>query len=183
MACQAQFGVFNVCGDLIFPGGADKTFYVGYVGDLTTPFSLTQSGTITSLTFKAYKGFVKFEGQKYAHKYDWEYQKGAGGNGFYLHKATVKLIALSTQDDVEIQRLQQAQDAFILTRNNNDQFIIVGGGNGLSGSAGPLGSTGMAATDDVSDTVILEGAEKTKPLRFLVTDVAATLTYLDARVI
>lgn len=183
MGCQAQYGISNVCGDLLFPGGADKDFYVGYTTDLSAPISGVQSGVISSLSFYAYKGLVKFEGQKYAHKYDWSYQKGAGGNGYWMHRATVKLITLSTQDDVELQRLLQAQNAFIISKNNNDQYKIYGYGNGLTGIAGDVGTTGQAAGDDVTDTVILEGAEKTKPLHFLVTSSILTQAYLDARVI
>lgn len=181
MACEVQYGIGIVCGDLNFPGGADKDFYVGYTSSLSAPISGTQSGPISTLSFSAYKGLVKFEGQKYAHKFDWVWQKGAGGNGYWLHRSTVKLIALNTQDDVEIQRLLQAQNAFIIFRNNNDQFLISGYGQGMTGMAGDVGTTGQAAGDDVSDTVILEGAEKTKPIRFDVGTPATTLAYLEAR--
>lgn len=181
--CQVQYGINLACGDLLFPAGVNPDFYVGYVSDLSAPISGVQSGVISTLSFKSYKGLVKFSGQKFAHKMDWPYAKGAGGNGFFTHRATVKLIALSTQDDVEIQRLLQAQDAFIAWRNNNDAFFISGYGQGLTGMPGDVGTSGMAAADDVTDTVILEGAEKTKPVRFLVTNPAATVTYLDARVI
>jgi hypothetical protein len=100
-----------------------------------------------------------------------------------MHRATVKLIALNTQDDVEIQRLLQAQDAFVVWRNNNDAFFISGYGQGLTGMPGDVGTSGVAAADDVSDTVILEGAEKTKPLRFDTGSVTANVSYLNARVI
>lgn len=183
MACQVQYGISIVCGDLNFPGGVNPDFYVGYTTDLSSPISGVQSGVISSLSFSAYKGLVKFEGQKFAHKFDWSFTKGAGGNGYWMHRATVKLIALSTQDDVEVQRLLQAQNAFVVWRNNNDQFFVSGYGQGLSGAAGDVGTSGVAAADDVSDTIILEGAEKTKPLRFDVGTVATTLSYLNARVI
>jgi len=183
MACRVQYGTTLVCGDLNFPAGADKDFYIGYVSDLSAPISGVQAAPVSTLSFSAYRGLVKFEGQKFAHKYDWVYVKGAGGNGFWTHRSTVKLIALSTQDDVEIQRLLQAQDAFTIYRNNNDQFFINGYGNGLTGMPGDVGTTGQAAADDVSDTVILEGAEKTKPIRFDVGTVATTLAYLNARII
>lgn len=181
--CKVQYGIGLVCGDLNFPGGASPDFYVGYTDELSAAISSSQSGPISSLAFQAYKGLVKFEGQKFAHKFDWPLAKGAGGNVYWIHRATVKLLALNTQDDVEVQRLLQAQNAFIIWRNNNDQFFISGYGQGLTGMAGDVGTSGVAAADDVSDTIILEGAEKTKPLRFLVTDVATTIAYLNARVI
>lgn len=183
MGCKVQYGISNVCGDLLFPSGANKDFYVGYVSDLSTRFSNTQSAVISTINFKAYSGLVKFEGQKYAHAFSSEFTKAAGGNASFVHRAVVKLISLSTQDDVEIQRLLQAQDAFIIYRDNNDKFFISGYGNGLRGIAGPVQTTGQAAGDDVTDNVTLEGEEKTKPLRFLVTDVATTITYLNNRII
>ncbi len=182
MACNVQRGVSNACGDILFAGGADQDFYVGYVSDLGTKIPTTQTGVITSLSFVAYAGLVKFSAQKLAHKFDWEAQKGAGGNIFFLHRATLKLIALSVQDDVEVQRLLQAQDAFIINKNNNGSYLIYGPKNGMSAASGN-GTTGQAFADDVSDTVVLEGPEITKPLRFLVTDESTTKAYLDARVI
>lgn len=168
--CKTQYGIDLVCGDLIFPSGADKTFYVGYKSELSTQILLAQSADIASLAFAAYGGLRKFSGVKYAHIFASELQKAAGGNIMYLHRATVKLISLSTQDDIEIQRLQQATDAFIVYKDNNDKKYIIGAGNGLAGVAGPLQSTGQNPGDDVSDNIILEGLEKTKPLRFSGTD-------------
>lgn len=183
MGCKVQYGVNNVCGDILYPSGADKDFWVGYVSDLGTRFSQTQSGVISSISFVAYAGLVKFEGQKFAHNFSSELQVGAGGNISILHKAAIKLITQSTQDDVEVQRLCQAIDAFIIYQNNNEQFFILGPAKGLRAVAGPLQSTGQNMGDDITDNVTLEGVEKVKPLRFLVTDTATTLSYLNARVI
>lgn len=181
--CRVQYGIGLDCGDLLFPGGVAPDFYVGYVRDLGTPISLTQAAAVSTLSFVAYRGLVKFSGQKYAHKFDTAYAEGAGGNGYFTHRGTVKLLALSTQDDVEIQRLLQAQDAFVVFQNNNGQWLIAGAGQGMSGMPGDVVTTGQAAGDDVTDTVILEGAEKTKFIRFDVGTPATTLAYLEARVV
>ena len=181
--CRVQSGITIACGDLSFPGGVFPDFYVGYVRDLSTPISTTQAAAVSTLAFVAYRGLVKFEGQKYSHKADWEWQKGGGGNGFFLQRFTAKLTSLSTQDDVEIQRLLQAQDAFIIWRDNNDAFRISGAKNGLASIAGAVGSSGMAQGDEILDTITLEGAEATKPIRFDVGTVATTLSYLEARIV
>lgn len=182
--CKAQYGTRLVCGDLLFPGGAYPDFWVGYISDLGTPISGVQSAPISSLSFVAYTGLVRFDGQKFAHAFSSAWNKGAGGNGYFTHRSIVKLLALSTQDDVEIQRLLQAQDAFIVYGNNNDQLFISGYGKGLASVPGDLTTTGVAAGDDVTDTVTLEGAEKTKPVRFdSGSGFAASVAYLNARVI
>jgi hypothetical protein len=181
--CKVLYGINTVCGDNLFPGGADKDFWVGYVSDLSTRISSTQIGPISALTFANYGGLVKFEANKFSHKFDWAFTKGAGGNIGFTHRAIVKVMPLNTQDDVEVQRLLQAQDAFIIYQNNNDQFFIMGAQKGLTSVAGEIGTTGTTTADDVTDTITLEGSEKTKPLRFLVTDVATTLLYLNNRVI
>lgn len=182
MACKAVYGISNVCGDLLFPGGADPVFYVGYLSDLGTQISLTQTGDIASLQFQAYRGLVKFEGPKFAHNFTYEVGRGPGGNIWYVHKAMVKLVALSTVDDVEAQRLTQASDAFIIYQNNNQQFKIMGAGRGLSAEAGPMGGTGTDANADVADTINLTGAEKTKPLNFFATSYTNTISLLDGYV-
>ncbi len=182
--CKASRGISNACGDQLFAGGVDSDFYVGYISDLSTRFSLTQAADISSLAFTAYNGLVKFQGNKFIHEGKWPFIKGAGGNGFYQQEFSAKLIALSTQDDVEMQRLQQATDAFVIVKNNNGSFLIFGAGNGLISMPSPGGNTtGVQAADDVSDNVLLQGAEKTKPLRFFVTDEVTTVAYLNARVI
>jgi len=183
MGCKAQLGISVSCGDLNFASGADKTFWLGYVSDLASNFSTAQTGFITSMSFKAYSGLVKFEGVKFSHQFSSEATKSAGGNRSIVHKAAIKLLALSTQDDVEVQKLIQAEDVFIVYRNNNNQFFIAGYGVGMSYDPGPVNSTGVGQGDDVSTTINLSGVESTLPLRFLVTDVATTVAYLDARVI
>lgn len=181
--CKVLYGIQTVCGDNLRTGGADRGFWVGYVSDLSTRIPSTQIGVVSSLAFAGYNGLVKFEGNKFAHKFDWAVSKGAGGNLAFIHRAILKLLPLNTQDDVEIQRLVQAQDAFIIYQDNNDEFYIMGAQKGLSVVAGELGTTGQNTGDDISDTVTLEGAEKTKPLRFFVTDVATTILYLNNRVV
>jgi len=59
----------------------------------------------------------------------------------------------------------------------------MGAQKGLTMVPGELNTTGQAVTDDVTTTVTLEGAEKTLPLRFFVTDVATTILYLNNRVV
>lgn len=182
--CKSLYGIRNVCGDLLQIGGLDPDFYVGYISDLSTRFSLTQTAVISSLAFSAYNGLVKFNGNKFWHQAAWPFVLGGGGFGFYQQSFTARLLALSIQDDVESQRLQQAQDAFIIVKHNSLGFLILGAGNGLRGMASPGGNaSGLNAEDDVTDQILLQGAERTKPLRFLVTDEATTVAYLDARVI
>lgn len=180
--CKVLYGVNNACGDIIFPGGADKDWYVGYVSELSSKIPITQLSVVSSLSFQAYTGLVKFSSTKLALKFDWEFVKGAGGNGFYRHTANLKVISLSVQDDVEVQKLLQAQDAFIINKNNNGSYLIYGPSNGFTATAGN-GTTGQAFEDDTSDSIVLQAPERTKPLRFLVTDEATTSAYLDARVI
>lgn len=181
--CKVQFGVSLVCGDLLRSSGVDKDFYVGYISDLGTRFDLTQTGSISSIHFAAYNGLVKFEGQKFSHKFDWELQKAAGGTLSYLHRAIVKMLPLSTRDDVEVQRLTQAQDAFIVFQDNNSDFFIVGAGKGLTAIAGAIGTTGQAQGEDISSTITLEGSEKTLFLRFSAGTVTQTVNLLNSYVV
>lgn len=179
--CKVVVGINNVCGDLLQASGADKDFWVGYVSDLGTRFSLAQTASIGSISFLAYMGLVKFEGQKFSNSFGAELVKGAGGSISYKHTGTVKLMRLSTTDDVEFQRLTQAQDAFIVYQDNNESFFILGPSKGLTAVAGPISTTGVSAGEDVMSSVSFEGNEKVLPLRFsLGTTTSAIITYLDS---
>lgn len=181
--CKVQFGISTVCGDLLQVSGLDKDFWVGYVSDLSTRISLTQTGDIASLAFAAYNGLYKFEAQKFSHVASYDLQKGAGGTISYLHRVAVRLMNQSTRDDVEIQRLTQAQDAFIVVQDNNENFFIYGPSNGLTSVAGALRTSGQNSGEDTSTLITMEGAEKVLPLRFNAGSTATTVALLDGYVV
>lgn len=178
--CKGVYGIQNVCGDLLQASGADKDFFTGYISDLGTWFDLTQSAVISSISFVAYAGLQLWQGQKFSHVFDWELAKGAGGSISYTHKAKVKLMALSVQDDIEIQRLSQAQDAFIIWQDNNNNFFIHAPGKGMLAMAGPLASTGEGPGLDRQTIISLEGNEKVLPLRFSTGTAQQTYAYLTS---
>lgn len=183
MGCKAVSGITNVCGDLLQASGADKNFYVGYVSDLGASISLTQTGAISTLAFTAYNGLVKFEGFPSSHSFSHELMKGAGGSISYKHMCNVHLMPLSTTDDVEVQRLSQAQDAFFIFQGNNEDFYILGPGKGLHVIAGAMRTSGVNPGEDVTTSLSFEGNEKVVPLRFsLGTTTAAIISYLDGLV-
>lgn len=181
--CKVQFGITNVCGDLLQVSGMDKDFWVGYVSDLSTRISLNQTAAISSLAFAAYNGLYKFESQKFSHVASYDLQKGAGGTISYLHRVAVRMMNLSTRDDVEVQRLTQAQDAFFVMQDNNESFFIYGPSKGLTAIAGALRTSGQNSGEDVSTLITLEGSEKVLPLRFDAGSTSATLTLLNGYVV
>jgi len=181
--CKVVTGINNVCGDLLQASGVDKDFWVGYVSDLSVRFSLTQTAPISSIQFIPYNGLIKFEGQKFSHKFDYELLVGAGGGISYTHKGMVKVMNLSTQDDVELQRLTQAQDMFIIIQDNNESLFIYAPSKGFSAVAGPIRSTGENQGEDVLSVVNFIGNEKVLPLRFTTGGtIAADIAYLNGLV-
>jgi hypothetical protein len=179
--CKSVTGINNVCGDLLQASGVDKDFYVGYVSDLSARFSLTQTGAINVITFIPYNGLIRWEGQKYAHKFDYELSVAPGGTISYVHKAMIKTMNLSTQDDVELQRLTQAQDMFIINADNNENIFIYAPSKGFSAVTGPLHTTGQKEGEDVSSTVNFVASEKVVPLRFTLGGTfQADITYLNS---
>ncbi len=181
--CKVQYGVSNVCGDNLFPGGADKDFWVGYISDLSVKFSTTLTAPISSIQFYPYNGLVKFSGRKYAHKFDTEGAVAAGGSISVVHKAMVQLMNLSTQDDLEILRLMQAQDMFIIEQDNNEAFKIFAPTKGFSYVAGPIQTTGQADGESVLSVLNFISSEKVPPLRFTTGGTTqANIDYLDSLV-
>jgi hypothetical protein len=181
--CRVTTGINNVCGDLLQASGVDKDFYAGYCSDLSVRFSLTQTGPVANIQFQPYNGLVKFQGQKFAHKFDSELVVSPGGSISYNHKGMVKLMALNTTDDVEIQRLTQAQDMFIINPDNNENIFIYAPSKGFQAVAGQIKSTGEKAGEDVSSTISFLSNEKVLPLRFTLGGTyLADIAYLDGLV-
>lgn len=180
MGCRVLQDLTLECGDNLYPAGAAGLLWVGYASDLSTPFDLSQAADIQTILFSAYRGLRKLEGVKYAHIFASEGQVGAGGNISIIHRATMKFITRSTQDDRVVQQLMQATDAFIIYQNSAREFFILGP-SGMRYAAGPIQTTGQNPGDDNSDNVILEGTEIVKPLRFRPTGVTDIAAYLNAR--
>lgn len=177
MACKVTSGIVNDCSDLLRVGGIDKQFWVGYLSDLDTQFSLTQSGDIASIDFSVYGGLYKFDGNKFSHSFGSELVVAAGGNKSYKHSFVAKLLTNSTADDKVLQDLNLGNDIFVIVQDNNRDFFILGAGNGLSAVSDVMNS-GQTGDSDASDTVTLEGQELTKPLRFFTTDYQTSLNLL-----
>jgi ribulose bisphosphate carboxylase small subunit len=179
--CKITTGITNTCADLLKVGGVDQTFWVFYLSNLDTQISLLQSADINTLDFGSYGGLFRFDGNKFAHSFGSELVVTPGGNKHYKHTGVVKLLPGSTAEDVQLQTLNLGTDIGIVYQDNNRQFFILGAGNGLSVVSDPQ-STGNTQDSDTTDTVTLEGAETTKPLRFaLGGGYQATLDYLVSR--
>lgn len=179
MACKIETGIVNDCTDLLRVGGISKTFWVGYLSELDTQFSLTQATDITAIDLGAYGGFRRFEGNKFSSSYGSELVVSAGGNKSYKQTFAFKILSNTTADDLTLENLNLGNDIFIVCQDNNKNFLILGAGNGLAvvTDTQNSGSTGDA---DATDAVTLEGQELTKPLRLLITDYQTTLDFLVA---
>jgi len=182
--CKATSGITNTCEDLLRVGGADQTFWVGYLSELTTRFPISQSADVSSLPLSIYKGLRRFDGQKFSHSFGSELVVAQGGNKSYKHTFVGKLLANSTADDVVLQDLALGTDIFIIAQDNNEGFFILGASKGLQAESDTQ-NTGNTGDADASNTITLSGSERTKPLRFRVNQSATsyqdTLNYIQAR--
>lgn len=182
MSCKVSAGVTNACADVTKVSGLSKTFWAGYLSDLDTRFSLTQTADIGTIDFGSYGTLYRFDGAKFAHDWTWELAVASGGNKSFNHTVNVKLTPGSTTDDLNTQKLLLGDDIFIIVEDLNQEFFILGAGNGLTGTAGSGGSGGKEQGGDIADVVTLAGSEKTKPLRFaLAGGYQATLDYIESR--
>lgn len=177
--CKITEGITNLCTDILKVGGAGKTFWVGYLSDLATPFDISQNADLTTIDFAAYGGLYRFDGQKFAHSFGYEVSVASGGNKSFIQTFVWKLFSNSTADDKVIQDLIVGDDIFIVAQDNNQRMFILGAANGLSVSAGTQ-NTGQTGDSDITDNGTLTGQEPTKPLRFNVNDsFAQTLTRIE----
>lgn len=178
--CKAIYGIQNVCGDLLQASGLDKDVYAGYVSDLSIRFPLTQASAISSISFLPYNGLVKFSGQKFSHEASEDLAKAGGGAISFVPKFSLRVMPLSTQDDIEVQILAQAQDIFWVMQDNNENFFIFGASKGMTADPGTLKNFGKAAGEDIITTIAFTGNEKTLPLRFSAGTTAATVALLES---
>lgn len=180
MACKITQGIENTCEDVLGVGGMDPTFWIGYKSDLDTQISLAQTADISQLDFGAYGGLYRFDGQKFQHSFGDELVVSAGGNKSYLHSLVVKLLTKTTEDDVTLQELNLGNDIFAIVQDNNQKFFILGAGSGLS-SVSDTQNSGQTGDSDTTNTVTLQGSERTKKLRFsLGAGYSSTLAYLES---
>lgn len=181
MACKITDGIDFDCTNLLKVGGVQPDFWVGYLSELDTAFSLSQTADINTIDFGAYGGLRRFSGNKFAHSAGSELVVAAGGTKSWRHTFVAKLNADSTADDKTLQDLSLGNDIFIIYPDNNRVFKILGAGNGLSVES-DVENSGQTGDSDTSDTVTLVGQELTKPLRFsLAGGYQATLDYLESR--
>jgi len=180
-SCKITSGISNGCSDLLRVGGLDKTFWLFHKSELDTQIALTQGADINTLDFGAYGGLKRFDGQKFSHQFTSPLVVANTGNRSYAPTVTIKILVGTTAQDVQIQNLNLAQDIVAIVQDNNQNFFIIGAGNGLYVTQDDHGS-GQTGDADQTDTIVLTGAELTRPLRFrLAGGYQATLDYLVSR--
>lgn len=178
--CRVTSSITADCDDLRRVGGVNKRFWVFNTSDTT--FTEDGSNYLNSITFEdIYAGLYEFEGKKKSHSGGYALVKQAGGNTFFQHDVIVKLISTTPADDEVIEELSVA-DVGVILETNNKEFIVYGKDNGLEMTAGTQ-TSGSESASDITDTLTFTGEERKKPRRFLVTDYATTLAYLENLVI
>lgn len=182
MSCKVTAGTSNTCADLLKVSGLGKKFWVTYKSSLDTQISLTQAADINALDLGSYGVLYAFEGSKFAHDFSYEGVTASGGNKSFNQTFNAKLTTGSTAEDLNFQKLFLGDDIIIIVEDLNQEFFILGAGNGLTGTAASGGSGGKEQGGDTADVIALSGNEKTKPLRFMLGGgYDATLAYLVAR--
>jgi hypothetical protein len=167
-SCKITQGIENSCEDVLRVGGVGRTFWVGYLSDLDTPFDLSQSADITAIDFAAYGGLYRFDGRKFSHSYSVDIAVAAGGNKSFTHTFNGKVLSKSTQDNLTLKQLALADDIFIIVDDNNGGFALLGAGNGLSVTTQSKAS-GQTGDSDTSTNITLVGSETTQELVLNVT--------------
>jgi hypothetical protein len=176
--CRVTNGMDALCDALRRVGGVNKRFWVFNTADTT--FTTDGSGYLNSIAFSSvYGGLYVFTGKKKSHSGGWTLVKQSGGNTFFQHDVTIKLISTTPEDDETIEELTVA-DVGVVIETNNNEFIVYGKDNGMEMTAGTQ-NTGTESASDITDSLTFVGEERYKPKRFLIGSHATTLAYLEAR--
>ena len=180
--CKVSAGIGNDCTSRLKASGLGKNFWLGYKSYLDTQISQSQTADINQLDFGSYGGLYLMEGSKFSHDYSWEAKFSSGGNVSFDHIFNWKLMPDTTADDLNLQKMLIGDDIFIIVETPNQEFFILGSGQGMAATAATGGSGGKESGGDTADSGTLTANEKNKPLRFaLGGGYQATLDYLTSR--
>lgn len=179
MACGITAGWTVNCDALRRVGGLNKRFWLFNISDLTTPISAITDGYVTDINLATYATLYKFEGTKYSHSFTVTEQRSDSGNVQWLHSLMIKLFNTTPTHDAILEDLTVSEVGAIVQSGNND-FFILGAGNGLTSTESTLQS-GKNSGDESASSLTLTGNEVSVYKRFLRTDVNTTLAYLNAR--
>lgn len=179
MACEITSGLTVTCDALKRVGGLNKRFWLFNISSLTTPISAITDGYVTDINLATYATLYKFEGTKYSHSYTITEQRSDSGNVQWQHQLMIKLFNTTPTHDAIIEDLTVSEVGAIVQTGNNE-FLIIGGGNGMTATESVL-TSGKNSGDDSSTPITLTGNEVSVYKRFLRTDVNTTLAYLNAR--
>jgi len=179
--CGISNGISITCENLKKVGGVNKRVFAADVDDIES-YTFDGSGYVTAINFATYGGLREITGTKKSHTFGSQLSKQQpGGTTFYLHDLTLKLFPDNPEEDSVVEEMGVADLVFVV-QDNNEEFFILGGTNGMEQIEG-VQNSGAESASDVSENLTFQGDEKTKPLRFLDTDFATSKATLEGYVI
>lgn len=181
--CGISTGLSVSCADLRRPGGLAKRLWLFNIDSLRDRIPVELAAYVTSLEFNTYQGLYEVESAKFSFEAFAIPQKNAeGGNTLFLHRLVVRALLNDPTDMKWFEDLTVADVGTIVETNKGD-FMIYGGGVGLSMPSGDGGSfgSGRLPADNTAAQITLEGPETYGPKFFLRGNSYATsLAYLNA---
>ncbi len=178
MACGITAGFTITCDALKRVGGLNKRLWLFNLSDLATPIVGTTDGYVTNIPLTTYRTLYKVEGTKYAHSFEINEQRSDEGNVQWEHKLMLKVLNTTPTEDAILEDLTVSEVGAVVQTGNNE-FLIIGGANGLISTESKLQS-GQKSGDSSSSSITLTGNEQSIYKRLLRTDVNTTLAYLNA---
>lgn len=180
--CLISSGMFVSCDDLRRVGGTNKRFWIFDINKVNTAvgqhgFTIVD-GYVTAINWVFGGGLLRFEGQRKSHSGEWVEVDAGAGNIYFKHSVINKLLNTTPADDGVIKEFLDLNVGVIL-ENNNKEFKMYGGWNGLIMEEG-IQNTGQKSESDESSTLTFVGKELEIPKTILDTDYATTLTLLES---
>jgi len=167
--CGITTGISVSCEDLRRPGGLAKRLWLFNIDDLRARIPVELAAYVTALEFLTYRGLYEVESAKFSFEAFAIPQKNAeGGNVGILHRLIIRALLNDPTDMLWFETLMTADVGAIVETNKGD-FMIYGGGVGLSMPSGDGGSygSGRLPADNTAASVTLEAPETYMPKFFL----------------
>lgn len=176
--CGITAGIDISCADRKRVSGVGKKVWIFNIADLRVPIDSTSSSYVIDLEFNTYRNLYAFESAKFSHKGTSELTRAEGGNVSFTQTVELSVFNNDPTDDATIENLTTS-DVGVILQTNNNEFLIFGAGNGLTCTAFSQ-TTGKNQGEDTTARITLTGSEVKIYKRFLRTDFATSLAFLNA---
>lgn len=179
MSCNITAGIEPTGCEQSLPGIKDKSIWVFNREDVTA-VSSSEDGLVDGITLASGASGYKIDAHKNTANFI-ETAQNPDNSGSYYDQTVAMRIVDDSLATVKAVRGMKSSNLLFIMQNRGENFYVLGELEGLEyGKDGnAMHESGSAPGDDAGRMLTFTGVSDNAAPQFLVTDTAATITYLD----